>query len=166
MEIRICEGSSLDLLDRWIPSNGRTSFHRRRFEQQVAGSGTYLVAWLDQRPVGHLLILWTGCAADESRHWPVRCPELNALGVWPPRQRRQGIGRALLGRAEAMVAERGYVAVGLGVADDNPDAFRLYQRLGYTTRVGRYVDRWTWVDHDGVERQEAEPCTFLAKSLT
>ncbi|MBL7501695.1 hypothetical protein I6A84_22830 [Frankia sp. CNm7] len=71
----------------------------------------------------------------------------------------------MLRRAEIMAAERGRGAVGLGVADDNPDALRLCQRLGYTTRVGRCVDRWAWVDHSGVKREEPQPCAFLASPL-
>src|SRR5262245_26448371 len=99
VEIRICERRDLDPLDRCIPSGGRTSFHRRRFAQQQAGAGTYLVGWLDERPVGHLLIRWTGCEAADVRRRADGCPELNALGVWPPELRRRGIGRRLLRHA-------------------------------------------------------------------
>ncbi|KDA40543.1 hypothetical protein BMG523Draft_04039 [Frankia sp. BMG5.23] len=135
-------------------SNGRAS-----------PEGTYLVAWLAGRPVGHLLIIWTGCDVDEVRRETGGCPELNALGVWPPEQRRHGIGRDLLRHAEMLVAAHGSRTVGLGVAADNPEAARLYRRLGYVVRVQRYVDRWTWVDQDGVEREEAEQTSFLVKSL-
>jgi GNAT superfamily N-acetyltransferase len=164
-EIRVCEEADLDLLDRCMPSGGRTSFHRRRLERQKAGAGTYLVAWLHGRPVGHLLIRWTGCEADDVRRSTGGCPELNALGVWPPELRRRGIGRDLLRRAEVLVAERGHPTVGLGVADGNPDAARLYRRLGYTTPAGRYVGRWTWIDHHGDEREESEQSTFFVKNL-
>ncbi len=163
--IRVCEQTDLDLLDRCIPAAGRTSFHRRRFERQSAGGGTYLVAWLAGRPVGHLLIIWAGCDAEEVRRETAACPELNALGVWPPEQRRHGIGRELLRQAEILVAAHGHRTVGLGVAADNPDAARLYRRLGYIVRVQRYVDCWTWVDQDGVEHEEAETASFLVKSL-
>ncbi|ORT47851.1 hypothetical protein KBI5_17495 [Frankia sp. KB5] len=64
-----------------------------------------------------------------------------------------------------LVAAHGSRTVGLGVAADNPEAARLYRRLGYVVRVQRYVDRWTWVDQDGVEREEAEQTSFLVKSL-
>jgi ribosomal protein S18 acetylase RimI-like enzyme len=42
-----------------------------------------------------------------------------------------GIGTSLVEAGEALAAERGYTAVRLGVEDRNPDARRLYERLGY-----------------------------------
>jgi ribosomal protein S18 acetylase RimI-like enzyme len=55
---------------------------------------------------------------------------LEAVAVVPELQ-RNGIGTALIEAAEALVADRGYGAVRLGVEDSNPDARRLYERLGY-----------------------------------
>lgn len=141
------------------------SHHRRRFERQSRGTAAYLVAWLAGRPVGHLLIIWAGCDVDQVRWETAGCPELNALGVWPPEQRRQGTGRELLRQAEMLVSAHGYRVVGLGVANGNLEATRLYRSLGYVARVQRYVDRWTWVDHDGVEHEEAEEASFLVKYL-
>jgi GNAT superfamily N-acetyltransferase len=165
VEIRNCDRLDLDLLDRWIPSGGRTSFHRRRFARQDRGEGTYLVAWRDGRPVGHVEIRWSGCAAPHVRAAVVRCPELNAPGVWPPELRRRGWGTALLRAAEVIVSTRGHAVVGLGVTDDNVDAAALYARLGYADRGLRYQDRWSWVDQDGVVHDESAWATFLVKNL-
>ena len=55
---------------------------------------------------------------------------IEAVAVVPERQRR-GIGTALIRSAESVAAEHGYGAVQLGVEDSNPDARRLYERLGY-----------------------------------
>jgi GNAT superfamily N-acetyltransferase len=164
-DVRVSTLADLDLLDRHIPSGGRTSFHRQRFDEQLAGPGTYLVAWLADRPVGHLLIRWTGCKADDVRRATGACTELNALGVWPPELQRRGIGRQLIHHAEQLAATRGHLTVGLGVADANPDAARLYERLGYITRVARYTDRWSWIDHEGQEHYESQPASFLIKNI-
>ena len=55
---------------------------------------------------------------------------LHAASVAPGFQ-GGGIGTELMHAAEALVCERGYGAIVLGVEDSNPDARRLYERLGY-----------------------------------
>jgi ribosomal protein S18 acetylase RimI-like enzyme len=45
--------------------------------------------------------------------------------------RSRGIGTQLMGRAEAVVLDRGYRTIVLGVEDFNPRARELYERLGY-----------------------------------
>ena len=55
---------------------------------------------------------------------------VEAAGV-APELRGRGIGTALMRAAEALASENGFAAVELGVEDTNPDARRLYERLGY-----------------------------------
>ncbi|MFJ2161696.1 GNAT family N-acetyltransferase [Streptomyces sp. NPDC087856] len=153
MEIAVCRAADLALLDECIGSPGVDSSHARRFARQEAGGGVYLVAWLDGRPVGHGEVIWGGCADPEVRAALPGCPELN------------GLGGALIRRAEELARERGRTALGLGVAADNPRAADLYARLGYRPLTD-YVDRWSYVDHDGVTRECVDPCTFLTKELT
>ena len=43
----------------------------------------------------------------------------------------QGIGTSLVQAAETLAVERGYRIAELGVEDSNPQARRLYERLGY-----------------------------------
>ena len=45
--------------------------------------------------------------------------------------RRRGICTALMRAAEVFASEEGFAALELGVEDTNPDARRLYERLGY-----------------------------------
>lgn len=165
VEIRVCGGEDIDLLDRCMPSEGETSFHRQRFERQQDGGGTYLVAWRDKQPVGHLEIRWSGCSAPAVKCSVPACPELNALGVWPPGERGQGVGTALLLAAEEKARARKFRIVGLGVAEDNFRAGALYARLGYMTRGPRYHDNWSWTDEEGVVREESRWATFLIKHL-
>ncbi|MEV0399696.1 GNAT family N-acetyltransferase [Actinoallomurus sp. NPDC050550] len=148
-----------------MPSPGRNRFHARRFARQEQGLSTYLVAWLDERPVGSGAILWDGCGAVEVRRRYADCPELGGLGVWPPELRSRGIGTALIRAAEARVRERGHRMIGLGVNDDNHAAAALYLRLGYQETGCQYLDRYDYVGTDGVIRQAADPTRFLVKPL-
>lgn len=164
VEIKPCRKEDLVALERSMPSTGRSRFHERRFRQQLSGASTYLVAWLDGEPVGHLNVIWTE-DEDLSKHLS-GCPELNALGVWPPERRSQGIGRALVAAGEQMVRARGLTRAAMGVGLANHRAASLYEELGYRDwGHGSYVDRWTWVDDDGVEHEDSEPCTWLIKDI-
>ncbi|MEV8543771.1 GNAT family N-acetyltransferase [Streptomyces sp. NPDC051572] len=165
MEIAVCRAADVALLDQYIGSPGADSTHARRFARQGTGGGTYLVAWLDGRPVGHAEAIWDGCAAPEVRAALPGCPELNGLAVWPPELRSRGIGGALIRHAEELAREHGRTVLGLGVAADNPRAADLYARLGYRPLTD-YVDRWSYEDGDGGIRECADPCTFLTKELS
>jgi len=160
----VCRAADVALLDEFIGSPGAVSSHARRFARQGTGGGTYLVAWIDGRPVGHAEVIWDGCAAPEVRAALPGCPELSGLGVRPPELRSRGIGGALIRRAEELAREHGRTVLGLGVAADNPRAADRYARLGYR-RLTDYVDRWSYEDCDGVIRECVDPCTFLTKEL-
>ncbi|GAA2517237.1 GNAT family N-acetyltransferase [Streptomyces longisporus] len=161
MEITVCRAADVVLLDEYMPSPGLTSFHARRFARQEAGDCTYLLAWLEGRPVGHTELRWIGCEAPEVA---VDCPEIGGLGVWPEHLRSRGIGTRLIRAAEELARERALPVVGIGVGRDNPRAAALYARLGYRP-VTDYLDRYTYVDADGAERECVDACTFLVKEL-
>ncbi|GEC04661.1 hypothetical protein SSP24_23160 [Streptomyces spinoverrucosus] len=161
MEITVCRAADVALLDRCMGSPGRTSFHARRFARQQTGQCTYLVAWLDGRPVGHAEMRWIGCAAPEV---PADCPEIGGLAVWPEQLRSRGIGTALIHAAENLARDRGLRTVGIGVAKDNPRAAALYAGLGYRPLID-YLDRYAYEDHDGSTRECVDLCTFLVKEL-
>jgi GNAT superfamily N-acetyltransferase len=160
MEITVCTAGDVALLDRHLGSPGRTSFHARRFARQEAGACTYLVAWLEGRPVGHAEMRWSGCDAPEVT---TDCPEIGGLGV-REELRSRGIGTALIRAAEGLARERGLPVVGIGVGLDNQRAAALYGRLGYRPLVD-YLDRYSYEDVDGALRECVDPCAFLIKKL-
>ncbi|MFI5556777.1 GNAT family N-acetyltransferase [Streptomyces sp. NPDC051738] len=164
MEIAACRAEDIQVLDRFMPSHSIDGNHAARFARQEAGDSTYLIPWLNGRPVGHAEVRWTGCAAPEVRAAHPGCPEINGLFVWPESLRSQGVGTALVHTAERLAQERGVGVMGLGVGDDNPRAAALYARLGYRPAVA-YVDRWAHLDADGVRHEQADPCVFLVKAL-
>jgi GNAT superfamily N-acetyltransferase len=88
----------------------------------AAGTGTYLVAWDDGAPVGHVHVAW-----DETE---LGLPELQDMFVLPER-RSLGIGSVLAAAAEALIRARGHDRSSLSVSEENALAQRLYERLGY-----------------------------------
>ncbi|GAV40361.1 GNAT family N-acetyltransferase [Streptomyces acidiscabies] len=165
MEIMACRREDLVVLERVMPSDSFDGSHPMRFARQEAGGSTYLIPWLDGRPVGRAEVLWTGCEAPEVQAAHPGCPEINGLYVWPEHLRSQGIGTALVRAAEEWALARGVEVMGLGVDDRNPRAAALYERLGYRPGV-RYIDRWSYRDVNGVLREHADPCRFLTRELS
>lgn len=128
IEIKLCSEADLALLNKSIPAPG---YHEKRFAEQEAGKSSYLIAWQNGVPVGHLNLKWKGSDQPDVSKFIPGIPELNAIGVWPPEKRSQGIGRQLIDKAEAMVKGKGYKQVALAVGLDNPRAKELYGKLGY-----------------------------------
>ncbi|MEJ2757651.1 MAG: GNAT family N-acetyltransferase, partial [Anaerolineales bacterium] len=81
-----------------------------------------------------------------------------------PGMRNQGVGTALMNYIEADLVQRGFQELTLNVAEDNPDAIRLYQRLGYSI-LKRISGRWSYFDNNGKLQQVAEPGYRLVKNL-
>ena len=134
IEIKLCSENDLALLNKAIPEPG---YHEKRFEQQQAGKSSYLIAWQNGVPVGHLNLKWEGSGTQVSQYLP-GTPELNAIGVWPPSMRSL----------------------------DNPRAKELYEKNGYKDwGHGEYFDRWTEKDSKGNEIQHDDPCYYLVKNL-
>jgi ribosomal protein S18 acetylase RimI-like enzyme len=75
--------------------------------------------------------LWLGLAIDQVTG--IRHPNILTIYV-DPTYRRQGIGRALIGHAEAWAKAQGYTQMSLQVFTDNQSAIDLYQQLGYQPR--------------------------------
>jgi mycothiol synthase len=67
------------------------------------------------------------------RRWPEDVAYVDLLAVHPDAA-GQGIGGTLLRAVFAAAARAGFVRVQLGVASDNPNATRLYERVGMTRR--------------------------------
>jgi len=134
-----------------------------RFRRQEDEQSAFLLARVPDGVVGRVEIMWTGprmpCVAAI---YPA-VPELNGLDVLP-QARRRGIGTALLLSAESLARSRGCRAVGLGVGVDNPEAERIYRRLGYVGDLA-YADKYVWEDDNGRSHDAADRCRFLTKRL-
>jgi ribosomal protein S18 acetylase RimI-like enzyme len=115
--IRRCEEQDLD---HFAPFGSKQHLEYCRQEFERADRVAILVAVADDVPVGKAHVHFDdGVTAT-----------IEAVAVVREWQ-RQGIGTALIRSAEGVAADHGYQAVQLGVEDSNPDARRLYERLGY-----------------------------------
>jgi len=78
--------------------------------------------------------------------------------------RDQGIGTRLLQTIENDLKARGFHYVTLNVAQDNPDARRLYERLGYRV-IGDDPGEWQYIDHTDKVRHVKEPAWRMEKRI-
>jgi GNAT superfamily N-acetyltransferase len=164
MLIRECAAADVERLEEAYPT-GAEHRYARAVERQQVDECTFLVAWDADVPLGHGEVMWHGCATTEVRAVCPECPEINGLRVYRPEMRGRGIGTALIRSAEDRARERGFQWLGLGVADGNPRAARLYERLGYVARI-HYIAAWSYEDDAGVERRAEDPRTFMIRNLT
>lgn len=161
LSIRVCQPADLAALEARI-SSGANQLHARRLDGQQQGEGVYLIGWAGSRPIAHLYLKWEAPLPLRAR-LPA-CPELNALSVWPPEARSQGVGGQMLQAGEQLARACGYAQVGLGVSGDNPRARQLYLRLGYHL-AHPYLDRWERLGPQGELIQVEDQCCFMIKSF-
>jgi ribosomal protein S18 acetylase RimI-like enzyme len=164
MLIRECAATDIEALERHLPTRP-SQVHAEHFAQQKAGLWTYLIAWDDDSvPVGVCVIRWGGWAEREALEAYPDCPVITNLQVHPAR-RGGGVGTALIESAEKEVNARGLHRIGVGVADDNPRAAKLYVRLGYADTGLRTDSRYMYPDDAGVPREIVEHDILLVKDL-
>jgi GNAT superfamily N-acetyltransferase len=142
-----------------------TNKHERRLELQRSGRAIYLIAWLGDEPVGHVLVHLLPVSEQGTS---VGCAELEELFVRVD-ARGRGVGRALLEAAEAAAEGAGASSLGLGVSVANPSnaaARRLYERCGYTDAgLDEFMLGYTYWDERGRSYRHEELHRYLAKLL-
>jgi GNAT superfamily N-acetyltransferase len=163
--VEIRPGSAVDL-EALVAVLGQRHFFADHLAGQQRGAGVLLVAWLDGRPVGDGFLAWDPAPEPELRRHLPGAPRLVHLEVVGQRQGR-GIGTALIRAAEDTAYQHDHEQLVLAVGVDNPDARRLYERLGYVdwghgTIVGTWVER----DHDGPPVTVSAILKVLVKHLT
>lgn len=159
--IRSATDADLPALEVAFPRpNGR---HRQRLRAQSQQRAVYLVVLEADKLVGSVLVRWPAMR-DTWTHAVAHMPRISDLHVVAER-RGQGIGTALLERAEQLAREQAEKGISLSVALDNP-ARRLYERRGYRD-VGLpvYPLRWVKVHADRSEEQIVEDVIILVKDL-
>jgi ribosomal protein S18 acetylase RimI-like enzyme len=81
-----------------------------------------------------------------------------------PAYRRAGVGTLLMETAEADLIQRGFREVSLNVTLQNPDARRLYERLGYKI-IREDPGRWWYYDENNQLQEVHEPGWRMLKVL-
>ncbi len=104
-----------------------TLFQRYLAEQAEGRLLAFVAEWHGEF-AGYVTLLWT---SDYNPFAERQVPEISDLNVLPP-HRGQGIGNALLDRAEsAASAGSKVVGIGVGLYSDYGAAQRIYVRRGY-----------------------------------
>lgn len=166
IEIRPAGEPDAQLLDRHLNFDwGQTNKHRGRVIRQQKEEVTYLIAWHNKLPVGHVLIEWAGTTQEPMCSVLENCPNLQDLWVLPE-FRSTVIGSRLLDAAENLARQRGYARVGLEATVDNHRARLLYIRRGYKDPgFGHYVTGGHYVDRQGKQQPWSETCDYLIRAL-
>jgi ribosomal protein S18 acetylase RimI-like enzyme len=81
-----------------------------------------------------------------------------------PAWRNQGVGSHLMRVVEDDLRRRGFQYLTLNVAKDNPDALRLYRRLGYRI-IGSRPGKWSYKDHEGRVHHVHEPAWRMMRRI-
>ena len=165
LEIRPLAQDEIPLLDAHLDADRLAGRHHDRFTQQQDGRLTYLIAWLDGIPVGHMMVRWEGTTDAYVADRISDCAHVEDLFVMPE-LRSRGIGTQILAYGERLAAECEFAKIGLAVGTDNPRARALYERLGYVdTGFGAFEIGGTYTDIHGNVREWREVCEYLVKRL-
>jgi len=81
-----------------------------------------------------------------------------------PRFRNRGVGTYLMDFIQGDLRDRNYKFITLNVAKENPDALRLYKRLGFKV-IGSHPGKWSYTDHEGKTHQVNEPAWRMMKRI-
>ena len=162
-EVRPANAPDVALLDAAYPE--RESRHQLRFRQQLAGEGTYFVAWSGEEPAGWVFLAFPEHASERA----LGGAQLSDLQVAAP-YRGAGLGRALLDASEQAASDAGWDTIGLSVTVANPDnelARSIYLRRGYRdSGQGAYRDGYHYHDAAGIRRYHGEQHVYLIKRLS
>jgi GNAT superfamily N-acetyltransferase len=163
--IKPANSTDLEFLNKNLPTS-IPHFHENNIADHDNGTADWLIAYKDNLPVGHFLIRYDGCHNENVKQYISNCAHLESGGV-KEEYRKQGIGTALIKKAEELAIEKGFKQIGMAVgADDNPSARRLYENLNYKEwDKGTFDESWKIINKEGVEVTETEVCTYLIKSL-
>jgi ribosomal protein S18 acetylase RimI-like enzyme len=144
-----------DDLDQLFNSATR-QFGVRWLDQQARDEVYIAVAELDGQAVGRVGLDFTRHESDGAVHLWAAHVETNFQS--------RGVGSALIAHLEDTARARGYRSVHLDVGKDNPLAYALYLRLGYTV-FAEGTERWTYRDAANQEIEVTEECWRMRKPL-
>jgi GNAT superfamily N-acetyltransferase len=140
--------------------------YARRLAFQDRGLAVQLVAWIGDEPAGKAMVVFPGHEEWSPSAYRERCPEIRDLEVSAAWTRR-GIGTALVAAAEEEVRSAGFDRVGLGTGlePSYAPARAMYERLGYRTAHGPFIQAARLEDDDGRPFPVAGVCVYLVKDL-
>jgi ribosomal protein S18 acetylase RimI-like enzyme len=82
-----------------------------------------------------------------------------------PAFRNAGLGTRIFSVVENDLVKRNFREITLNVAKTNPQAIRLYERLGFEI-VDSEPGEWSYLDHDNKLQNVVEPAWKMVKSIS
>jgi len=165
-EIKAAEESQLDILvSQFSPNN--PLFQHNRYAVQQKGEGLYLIAWKHQTPIGHFLLRWSGPAdAPVTKMIDITDRAFLEAGLTIEGYRSRGVGKSIIREAERLAKEKGCTHIGIEVGVGNPEAKRLYEKLGYEEwEYGEFPISWEYTDKNGKKGIDSEIVIYMQKNL-
>jgi ribosomal protein S18 acetylase RimI-like enzyme len=132
----------------------------KRFRRNLTPWNTCLVAWRGDRPIGYTWLSEPGATVEEL---PLPLPPDAAYGweLWvDPRERRHGVGSALVRARLACARQRGFTRAWRIVIEDNWPALRTVERG--SSGAARVLGKIVYVTILGRTRARFEPVTGRA----
>ncbi|GJQ60925.1 MAG: GNAT family N-acetyltransferase [Candidatus Scalindua sp. AMX11] len=164
LTIRPIEKSDLCKMDITFKSEFKRT-HADDLHEQSLSNISFLVAWLNDHPVGHALVRWEGPREVTVRREYADCPEIYRLRVLKE-FRSQGIATAIIKECENEALKRECLFIGLGTHTGISPEDNLYLRLGYeSSAVTSYIDEYRTRSDDGAVVTIRKNSQFLIKRL-
>lgn len=155
----------LPLVTRELNPDRSSHTHSIRLRLQEEDRSAYLIAWLDDEPIAHGMVIWEGPLGNPKQHLAEPCPYIEDLWVKEP-YRSRGTGRALVRHMESLARAKGYGQVGLSVGVGNNRAIDFYSRLGYAPLpMPDYELSGTVESIEGEISFWTETCRYMRKAI-
>lgn len=155
-----------DEVARLTSALGQPRFFNEHFQRQSLGAGVILVAWDGPQPIGDVWVLYPPVDDVPVREKLPGVPMLVHLEVLPGRQ-NNGIGTEIVEAAQQHCVQRGFDSLALAVGTDNPEAQRLYERLGFVDwNAGEITVGWEHPLPNGSLVPVSLPCNVLVRPIT
>lgn len=136
------------------------------YSAQCRGEQSIYIAVADGHLLGSGFIRWLGPRDPEAQALCPDAPEILRLEVAETMQSK-GIGTKLIAALCSAAKGRGFNAVSLGVAHENPRAFALYRRLGFEqTPLTEYYDEYQYPLEGGGYGVARDLCRYLVKRFS
>jgi ribosomal protein S18 acetylase RimI-like enzyme len=117
--------------------------HDYRLDEQEKGKSLYLIAFQDEKPVGHVYIKLKG---SEEYHNSSALQDLYVSTKF----RRKGIGGKIIQEAEQCLKSLGYKEVSLDVETNEEWIRKFYEKQGFMLKSGPHKQSWIEKDTNEV----------------
>lgn len=161
IEIRPVRQADLPALEWGGRSTSLRAAYLRAFEEAEAGQRVLLAAVCQSILVGQVFVQLH--SSEQQFADGATRGYIYALRV-RPEWRNRGLGTRLIDAAESELIRRGFRTAVIAAGKENPDARRLYERLGYRA-FAEDPGVWYFTDVNGVPQSMAEPCWVMEKPL-